>query len=220
VSELLLVALVGGVLALDATSVGQFMISRPLVAGWVTGWLMGDAALGLSIGALLEVYLLVSFPTGGSRFPEGSTAAVVAVASATAVDSPAAIPGAVAFGLVWGQIAGFTVTGLRRLNGRIVPGPGKGAAQARHVVRAHVGALGLDLLRGALVTAAGAMLGPVLVEAVAASWTLSPQAAVGLLLAGGAVSLGILLRDLGGFRSRKLLFAAGVALGVAGARFL
>ena len=82
--ELLLVSLLGGVLALDGTAVGQFMVSRPLVAGALTGWLVGSPAVGLAVGALLEAYLLVSFPSGGARYPEGATAAVVAVASAGA----------------------------------------------------------------------------------------------------------------------------------------
>jgi hypothetical protein len=37
---------------------------------------------------------------------------------------------------------------------------------------------------------------------------------------GGAVSAGILLRSLGGFRRRRVLFAVGIALGVAGARLV
>jgi len=71
--EILQVTLLGGLLALDGTSVGQFMLSRPLVAGGLVGWVLGDPALGFTIGAVLELYLLVSFPTGGSRFPEGAT---------------------------------------------------------------------------------------------------------------------------------------------------
>ena len=78
--EIIRVSLLGGLLALDGTSVGQFMVSRPLVAGALVGWLLGDPATGVAVGAILELYLLVSFPTGGSRFPEGATATVVAVA--------------------------------------------------------------------------------------------------------------------------------------------
>jgi hypothetical protein len=37
---------------------------------------------------------------------------------------------------------------------------------------------------------------------------------------GGAVSGGILLRSLGGFRRRRVLFAVGLLLGLVGARFL
>ena len=80
--ELLYIGLLGGLLALDTTSVGQFMFSRPLVAGAVTGWVLGDLSLGLTIGVVLETYMLVSFPSGGARFLDGTTATVVAVAAA------------------------------------------------------------------------------------------------------------------------------------------
>ena len=70
----------GGLLALDATSVGQFMISRPLVAGTLTGWWLGDPALGLEIGAILELFHLAGVPAGGSRVPDTGPASVVAVA--------------------------------------------------------------------------------------------------------------------------------------------
>jgi len=39
-------------------------------------------------------------------------------------------------------------------------------------------------------------------------------------LVGGAVSCGILLRSLGGFKRRKVIFAVGLALGLAFVRFL
>jgi hypothetical protein len=48
----------------------------------------------------------------------------------------------------------------------------------------------------------------------------TPQSSIGLLLVGGSVSAGILLRDLGGFRRRRALLVTGMALGILGARFL
>ncbi len=54
--ELLYIGLLGGLLALDTTSVGQFMFSRPLVAGAITGWVLGDLSLGLTIGVVLETW--------------------------------------------------------------------------------------------------------------------------------------------------------------------
>ncbi len=216
--DYLWISLVGGVLALDATSVGQFMVSRPLVAGAVSGWLLGDPATGLVVGVLLELYLLVSFPTGGARFPEGATATVVAVASATAVDAQGAIPIGIAVGLIWGQIGGFTIDLLRRANGRLVPEPGEGHPE--RIVTMHLAALGMDFLRGTLVTFTGAVVGRVAVRTLATGWPLDAPDTLGLLMVGGAVSAGILLRSLGGFRRRKVLFAAGLALGLVGARFL
>lgn len=216
--QLVLVSLLGGALALDGTSVGQFMVSRPLVAGALTGWLLGDPALGLVVGTILELYLLVSFPTGGARFPEGATATVVAVASAAAVDAPGALPLGVAAGLVWGQIGGFSISALRRLNGRIIPEPD--TPRPDRLVPSHLLAMALDGLRGTTVTLTGVLLGRFTVAWMAGSWPLEAEDTRGLLLVGGAVSAGILLRALGGLRRRRILFAAGVALGLVGARLL
>jgi mannose/fructose/N-acetylgalactosamine-specific phosphotransferase system component IIC len=211
--ELALLALLGGVLALDATSVGQFMLSRPLVAGALTGWMLGDPALGLLIGTLLELYLLVSFPSGGAQFPEGTTATVVAVATASASSAPGALPIAIAVGLLWGQVGGFSVTALRKANGLIVP-------DTTRLATAHLGGVGLDFLRGVLITGTGVAIGRVLVARVGESWPLGERESLALILVGAAVSVGILLHDLGGFRRRRVLFATGLALGIVGVRFL
>ena len=216
--ELLRLSLVGGLLALDATSVGQFMVSRPLVAGLLTGWVVGDPTLGLVVGALLELYLLVSFPTGGARFPEGATATVVAVATASVSGAVGAVPLAVAVGLVWGHLGGISITWQRRLNGHLVPEPE--TPHPERVSRAHLAAVGLDFLRGAVITAVGVVAGRYALGALVDAWPLGARDSGGLLLVGGAVSAGILLRSLGGFRRRRLLFVAGLALGILGARFL
>jgi PTS system mannose-specific IIC component len=209
--ELLQLSLLGGALALDATSVGQFMVSRPLVAGTLTGWMLGVPEVGLVVGTILELYLLVSFPTGGSRFPEGATASVVAAAAA--VDGSAgALALGVAAGLVWGQLAGSTVTWLRRVNARLVPDPARGRTTATQLATAHLGAVLIDFARGAAVTLVGVLLARWLVSGLAATWPLAAEATQGLLLVGGAVSVGILLRDFGGLRRRLAAFIAGLVL--------
>lgn len=218
--ELALIALLGGVLALDATSVGQFMLSRPLVAGALTGWMLGDTALGLLIGTLLELYLLVSFPSGGAQFPEGTTATVVAVATASASSAPGALPIAIAVGLLWGQVGGFSITALRKANGLMVPEPADEHVDTTRLATAHLGAVGLDFLRGVLITGTGVAIGRVLVAQVGESWPLGQRESLALILVGAAVSVGILLHDLGGFRRRRVLFATGLALGIVGVRFL
>ena len=218
--EIVQVSLLGGLLGLDGTAVGQFMVSRPIVAGALVGWVLGEPTLGITIGAILELYLLVSFPTGGARFPEGSTATVVAVAAASAVGVTGAMPLAIGFGLVWGQLGGETITGLRHLNSRLAPEPGDASHGPDRIVAAHLVAILLDFGRGALVTASGIAVGRLAVRTLTQSWPLSATASTGLLLVGGAVSAGILLRDLGGFRRRRIVFVAGLALGVLGTRFL
>jgi mannose/fructose/N-acetylgalactosamine-specific phosphotransferase system component IIC len=217
--ELLQISLLGGLLALDATSVGQFMVSRPLVAGALTGLLLGQPAAGLAVGAILELYLLVSFPTGGSRFPEGSTATVVAVASAGA-GSGGTLALAVAVGLVWGQLAGVSITWLRHLNARIVPDPARGRASAGRVTASHLGAVALDYARGVLVTLAGVVVAQPLVRRLAAAWPIPADDTHGLLLVGAAVSVGILLRDFGGFTRHQVAIGTGFVLAALGAGFL
>jgi hypothetical protein len=85
---------------------------------------------------------------------------------------------------------------------------------------AHSLALVLDFVRGTLLTLAGVVVGRQVVGGLAAWWPLPQDDTTGLLLVGGAVSAGILLRSLGGFRRRRVLFAAGMALGIIGTRLL
>ena len=217
---MLRLSLLGGVVGLDGTSVGQFMVSRPLVVGVLTGWLAGEPLLGAAIGAVLEIYLLVSFPTGGSRFPEGATATVVAVGAAGAGAGPEALALGVAVGLVWGHVGGFSITLLRRLNADLVPDEGQPTPSAGRLTGLHLTTVGLDFARGALVTAAGLGVGGFVVRGMAPIWPLDTAASVGLVLVGASVSLGILLRDFGGFKSHRVRLALGIALGLLGARLL
>jgi len=144
---------------------------------------------------------------------------VVAVAAA-GTGSPGALAVAIAAGLVWGQLAGVSITYLRRVNARLVPDPGVGQASARQVESAHLGAILLDLVRGVIVTLAGVVVVRPLVAGLAASWPLPAEATLGLLLVGGSVSVGILLRDFGGLRRHGAVFAVGLALAVLGAGLL
>lgn len=218
--ELLLLAVLGGALALDTTAVGQFMVSRPLVAGAITGWILGVPELGIGVGAVLELYLLVSFPTGGARFPEAATATVVAVGCASTVAGPGALPLSVAAGLLWGQIGGATVVGQRKLNARIAPMPEEGSGAVRRLGWAHPAAIGLDWVRGAAVTVSGLVIGRWGIGLIVDRWPLDEIDSIGLVLVGGLVSAGVLLHDIGGFRRHRIWFVAGLALGIVGMRFL
>ena len=217
--DMLRLGALGGLLGLDGTAVGQFMLSRPLVAGVLAGWATGSVVQGALIGAILELYLLVSVPSGGARFPEASTATVVAVACAAPFDGFGALPLAVAGGLIWGQVSGATVDAQRHFNARLMPEAGEPQA-ARRLTRGHVLAILVDLLRGSLVTVAGIVTGRFLIAAFVARWPLGEGGSMALLFVGAAVSAGILLNDLGGFRRRKVWFTAGLALGLVGSRLL
>ena len=51
-------------LSLDATAVGQFMVSRPIVIGPLIGWFLGHPNIGLEMGALIEMIWIGDLPVG------------------------------------------------------------------------------------------------------------------------------------------------------------
>lgn len=61
---------------LDRTAAGQFMICRPIIAAPLTGLLLGDAGIGLQIGAMLELLWLGRLPVGAAIPPDDSQVAV------------------------------------------------------------------------------------------------------------------------------------------------
>ena len=72
--DVLPIALLGGLFGLDVVSFPQAMISRPLVAATLGGAFIGNAALGLLLGAALELIALETLPFGASRYPEWGSA--------------------------------------------------------------------------------------------------------------------------------------------------
>lgn len=75
---LFLVSFIGGIVAMDTAAAWQIMISQPVVACPLLGWLLGDVQLGLTIGILLELPWLINIPMGGVHGAEGNLGAVVA----------------------------------------------------------------------------------------------------------------------------------------------
>lgn len=220
--ELLLLTLLGGVVALDTTSVGQFMLSRPLASGVLAGWILGDPVQGLLVGGVLEVLYIMIFPIGGGRFPEAGPATVVAVSAASAAGwgPGAGLAAGILLGVVWSYLGGLSVGVQRHLNGRIAPDPFAEGLSPGQVARDHLAAIGLDFVRGVLVTLGGLLAATLAGPWVGRSWPLDGATTFALLLVAAGVPLGILLRSFGGFRKRGLLFASGLVAGVVGAVLL
>jgi len=80
--SLLGLVLVAGWVGVDATALLQIMISQPLVAGWLGGLLVGEPALGLGVGLLLQLVWMRTLPLGGATLPLSGPAALVAGALA------------------------------------------------------------------------------------------------------------------------------------------
>lgn len=217
---LLTVSLLGGLVALDATTVGQFMLSRPLAVGLLAGSMVGDPVTGFLAGVILEIYLLVAFPVGGARFPEGATGTIVAAVAAASEPGPGALALGVALGLVWGQVGGWTISGMRTLNAALAPDAAAPHLSPARVVGAHLLSILLDFARGTIVTGVGVWFAVNAVARLGERWPLGPNDTLGLLLVGAAVSVGILLRSFGGLARRRALFLTGLSLGIAGGLLL
>lgn len=210
-------AVLGGLLALDATTVGQFMISRPLVAGTLTGWWLGDPALGLELGAMLELFHLAGVPAGGSRVPETGPASVVAVAVALSAGGLGGLAWGLVAGLVVAELGGMTVGVQRHVVARLLGRMHGAPVTARKITAAHLSSVLLDFVRGAVVTGVGLAVGGALSGVLASRWPLSYETTVALVLVGAAAHLGALLRGFGGWKSRRVVFLVGLLAGIVGA---
>ncbi len=210
-------AVLGGLLALDATSVGQFMVSRPLVAGTLAGWWLGDPAFGLEIGAIFELFHLAGVPAGGSRVPESGPASVVAVAVAMSAGGLAGLALGLVAGLAISEIGGMTVGLQRHMVSRLFDRINAGSATVRKLTAGHLSSVLLDFVRGAVVTGVGLVVGGWLSGLLASRWPLPYEATVALVLVGASVHLGALLRGFGGWKSRRAVFLVGLVAGIVGA---
>ena len=68
--SLLPLSLLLGLLSLDVSAVGQFMLSRPIVVGPLVGTVTGHVELGLTMGALIELLWIADVPVG-AHLPSG-----------------------------------------------------------------------------------------------------------------------------------------------------
>ena len=223
---LLALALLGGAVALDGTSVGQFMVSRPLVAATLGGLAAGRPAEGILVGVALEALHLAVLPVGAATYPEAGPPAVAAGALfaltaqsyyastgfSTAEGPYAALLLIVLFTLGWEWVGGRTVVALRHYNARfdgVEPG---GTLEPAALERRHWTPVALDFARGTFLTVAAVVLLGALLGALETRLMAFPPRwaalAVGAAIAAGTASG---LRLFG--RARWPFFAAGAALG-------
>lgn len=206
--------LAGGIVGLDTTSFPQAMISRPLVAGALAGWLAGIPAEGAMLGAVLEAFHLAILPIGAAKYPESGTATAAAVFALAWVGVDAAGSGlllAVTFALGWERLGGGSVNVLRHLNERIAP---EGRVSAAGVTARHTFALALDFLRGALITAAGAGAGYLWIRVLGTGWVFDAEMARGVVVASAAGCAAAALRVFGGWTTRWRYFVVGAVAGL------
>lgn len=208
------VTLIGGLVALDGTSVGQFMVSRPFVAAALGGLAVGRPGEGIAAGVVLEALHLAVLPVGAARYPEGGPPAVAAGAVYAANFPPVAASATllvtvlVALALEW--IGGRSVEAMRQLNVRFSGAPAAGLSPAALAAR-HLAPVAIDYVRGAALTLAAVLALGWLLRAI--DFSGFPSVAVGTLLRISVVAgLASALRLFG--RAHYPLFLAGAAAGV------
>jgi PTS system mannose-specific IIC component len=76
VSSFIFAGVVSMLAGLDRVAFMQLMISRPLVAGPLTGWVLGSPLIGLEVGMLLELLWLGRLPVGAAIPPDDTQVAV------------------------------------------------------------------------------------------------------------------------------------------------
>ncbi|HID38787.1 MAG TPA: hypothetical protein EYP36_04640 [Calditrichaeota bacterium] len=80
--EILWLSLAGAALMMDTTATFQILVSQPIVACTVIGYLAGDPSMGLHIGLLLQLLWLSDLPVGATLIPAGNYASIVSAAVA------------------------------------------------------------------------------------------------------------------------------------------
>jgi len=141
------IALIGGFIGLDRTAVGQFMVSEPIVAGPLTGWMLGDPIAGIIIGVVLELVWVLDMPIGAFVPADATISAVSATAIAalgSTGDAPLPVIGFSILLTVAMVPATMRADGLvrhwnSRLADAVVTGPGPDAGRA--LARAHLSGL-------------------------------------------------------------------------------
>lgn len=212
-----LVAL-GTLLGLDAVTVGQTMLSRPLVGATLAGAICGDVAMGGIAGVLLEAVALETLPVGASRYPDWAPAGIAAGALA-AVGRPAvpSVALAVLLGIGVAWMSGRSMVVLRHANGRRIAAhqgaldAGEPGVPARLVLAGVAG----DALRSALMAALAVALVP-LGAWVARRWELDPFSTMSITaIAALMVTASSTRQMFHGVAAARPLFAGAFVVGLA-----
>lgn len=219
-TELLPLALLGGLLGLDVVCFPQAMTSRPLVAATLAGLFVGDAGAGLLVGAVLELIALATLPFGASRYPEWGSSAVVggAIAGAMHLEQTGALTVGVLAALATAWVSGWTLVKLRQWNAWLArrKRPALDAGARGTVIGLQLAGLTSDFVRAALLTAvAVGLLAPV-AHAIVGVWSFTGPVSRGVVVAiASAVAAGAAWTIFHSARHARWYFAAGLVLGLA-----
>ncbi len=173
---ILLVSFIGGLVAIDTAAAWQIMISQPVVACPLLGWLLGDVHLGLTIGILLELPWLINIPMGGVHGAEGNLGAIVATSLSIYLKAIGAnteniiIIASILYSLLISRIGMVLVDYVRQANNRLLHRADVAAQQGDLSRISLLNVIGVfySFLMGALLVGIGYWVGVLAVKPVAA----------------------------------------------------
>jgi PTS system mannose-specific IIC component len=216
--QVLWLLLWGTVVGLDLATIGQVMVSRPLVAGTVAGAIVGDPLAGSLVGGVLELFALDVLPVGASRYPDYGLGAVAAAAVAANAPGVLGTGIAVCAGLVTAYLGELGASIARRGNTSDVRRYREAldAGEFGTVRVVQMRGIARDVARSLVVTAVGLILAAGIVVYHVPPMTLRGAILVTVLVIGaamGAAGDGVL--RMVGERRGLWWFGVGVAVGLA-----
>jgi hypothetical protein len=108
------------------------------------------------------------------------------------------------------RLGAFSTQLLRKVNGQLVPDPSRREVTPSRVVWGHLGAIGLDFLRGSAISVGGLIGGGWLAIWIGDAWPLGMAGTLVLLAVGACIPAGAFVGTLGGWRRKGILFGAGL----------
>ena len=198
----------GSWVSLDQAACLQIMISQPLVASWLGGWIAGDPQSGLGMGVLLQCVWSRALPMGASPLPFVGPAALVGGVLAALVPGgrweigpvltvPDALPLAAALGvsIAVGEAGRPLLSAVYRHRGVLRSWVERGALDARlgQIRIAHLAGMLPTALLGTVLVVAGLLTGGLLLAFLNSPpadgrWVALPVLGVGI---GQALSLSV-----------------------------
>ena len=138
----------GTLVGLDLVSVAQTMLARPLVAGGITGLMLGDVGAGLRVGALLELFALDVLPVGAARYPDYGPPTVGATALAAGAPWELTLGLAGTIALIGAVLGGWSLQYVRRRNAAAIQRStaALAAGESRAIRRLQYGGLARDAM--------------------------------------------------------------------------
>ena len=114
--SLIPICILGAIISLDTVAVFQILISQPIIACTLIGWLSNDPLTGIHIGLMMQLIWISTLPVGAVTFPDGNLGAIIA--AIIAVNSVGIMPEfsnlVILFSIIFGLLMSFV--GAHALN--------------------------------------------------------------------------------------------------------